>query len=318
MTQLNQPVPAPLTERAPSRRPVRRSTRRVSPGRIVAWTALVVLLFVSLFPFYWMIREAITHNAAIFSDFGIFPKKPTIVNFLRVLGLATPAQVQAEAPNTSQTIDVFSTLLHSIIFTAVVAVVSVFFCSMAAYAFARLRWRYRDLIFTLFLAALLMPPIFAILPNFITIRSLGWIDTWQGLLAPYLLMNPFAIFFLRQFYLNVPKEIEEAAEIDGLSKWRIYWRIVLPVSTAPLAAIVTIQAVFAWNEYLWPLLVSQSSGTQLLTAALGNFVRSSPTGASDWGGFMAAATVTVAPLIVFVLFFGKKLVTNLQLTSGGK
>jgi multiple sugar transport system permease protein len=278
----------------------------------------VLLLFVSLAPFYWMIREAFTTNASIFSDFGAIPKNITGLNFLRVLGLATPAQIQAEAPNTTQTINVFSDLLHSVIFTAVVAIVSVFFCSMAAYAFARLRWRFRNQVFNIFLAALLMPPIFAILPNFITIRELGWIDTWQGLLAPYLLMNPFAIFFLRQFYLNVPNEIEEAAQLDGLSKWRIYWRIVLPISTAPLATIITIQSVFAWNEYLWPLLVSQTGKTQLLTSALGNFVRSSPTGASDWGGFMAAATVTVAPLIVFVLIFGKKLVSNLQLTSGGK
>lgn len=296
----------------------RRRVRRVRPWRVVGWVSLAVLLFVTLFPFLWMVREAFTHNSEIFNDFGLWPKDPTAVNFLRVLGLATPAQQKAEAPQSFQTLNVFQDLLNSIIFTAAAAVGSVFFCSMAAYAFARLTWRGRNAVFSVFLAALLMPPIFAILPNFVTIRSLDWVNTWPGLLAPYLLMQPFAIFFLRQFYLNIPVEIEEAAQLDGLNKWQIYWSIILRVSVAPLATMLTIQAVFAWNEYLWPLLVGQTDSTQLLTAALGSFVRNSPTSAPDWSGFMAATTITVIPLVIFVALFGKQLVSNLQFASGGK
>lgn len=303
----------PLRRAVPARR-----RRRVRPGRVVGWILLVILLVVTIFPFYWMIREAFTHNADIFADFGPIPKRPTGINFLRVLGLATPAEQKAEAPNSNQTLDVATDLRNSIIFTIAVSVSSVFFSSMAAYAFARLRWRGRELVFRIFLAALLMPPIFAILPNFVTIKTLGLIGTWPGLLLPYLLMQPFAIFFLRQFYLNIPVDVEEAAQLDGLSKWRIYWSIILPTSVAPLATILTIQAVFAWNEYLWPLLVTQSGSTELLTAGLGSFVRNSPTSAPDWSGFMAATAITVAPLVVFVLLFGKRLVNNLQLTSGGK
>ena len=292
--------------------------RRIRPFKVYGWSAMALLLFVTLFPFYWMLREALTHNSEIFSDFGLWPKHPTLVNFERVLGLASPAQQHAEAPDSYQTLDVFRDLLNSVVFTAAVALGSVFFCSMAAYAFARLRWRGRDTVFHIFLCALLMPPIFAILPNFVTVKSLGWIDTWPGLLAPYLLMQPFALFFLRQFYLAIPREIEEAAQIDGLNKWQIYWMITIRVSGAPLATVLIIQAAFAWNEYLWPLLVGQSSSTQLLTAALGSFVRNSPTSAPDWSGFMAATTITVVPLVIFVLLFGKRLVSNLQMTSGGK
>lgn len=292
--------------------------KKVRPLKVFGWTAMTLLLFVTLFPFYWMLREALTHNSEIFIDFGPWPKHPTFVNFLRVLGLATPAQQHAEAPDSYQTLNVFRDLLNSVIFTAAVALGSVFFCSMAAYAFARLRWKGRNVVFNVFLCSLLMPPIFAILPNFVTVKSLGWVDTWPGLLAPYMLMQPFALFFLRQFYLNIPKEIEEAAQIDGLNKWQIYWMVTIRVSAAPLATILTIQAAFAWNEYLWPLLVGQSGSTQVLTAALGSFVRNSPTSAPDWSGFMAATTITVIPLVIFVLLFGKQLVSNLQLTSGGK
>jgi multiple sugar transport system permease protein len=131
-------------------------------------------------------------------------------------------------------------------------------------------------------------------------------------------MQPFAVFFLRQFFLNIPDEIEDAAKLDGLGAWGLYRRICLPMSRAPIATLLTIQAVFAWNEYLWPQLITTSGHAQPLTAALGYFVRSSPTVARDWTAFMAATAVSVVPLVIFMLIFGRKLVTNLQFSGGGK
>jgi multiple sugar transport system permease protein len=157
-----------------------------------------------------------------------------------------------------------------------------------------------------------------VLPNFILMKQLGWVYTWKGLLAPYLLMQPFALFFLRQFFLNIPTEIEDAAKIDGLGPWGLYRRICLPLSKAPIATLLTIQAVFAWNEYLWPQLITYGEHAQVLTAALGFFVRSSPTVARDWTGFMAATTVSVVPLVIFMLIFGRRLVTNLEFSGSGK
>jgi multiple sugar transport system permease protein len=305
---------------APLDTPWRRQRRRPRPGRVAAWSFLVTLIVVTLFPFWWMLKEALTHNAAIFTDFSLWPKHATLVNFVRILGLATPAQQHAEAPGSLQTLDVLPDLLHSIVFTVIVSLGSVFFSAMAAYAFARLRWRGRNLVFGVFLTGLLMPPIFAILPNFVTVKDFGWINTWPGLVAPYILMQPFALFFMRQFFLNIPTEIEEAAELDGLSKWGIYWRVTVPLSIAPISTLLTIQAVFAWNEYLWPLLVGNGGNTTVLTAGLGSMIQntSTSTSAPDWSGFMAATTVTVAPLVVFMLLFGRRLVSNLSLASSGK
>src|SRR5580704_7731470 len=291
---------------------------RLRPRRTLAWLTLITLIFISLFPFWWMFKEALTHNKYLFSDFGLWPQHPTLVNFMRVLGYATPAEQQAEFPNEVIQLHFWVNLLNSVIFTTIVAVGSVTFSSLAAFAFARLRWRGRDAVFGLFLAALMVPPIFGVLPNFILMKELGWVYTWKGLLAPYLLMQPFALFFLRQFFLNIPNDIEDAAKIDGLGPWGLYRRICLPLSRAPIATLLTIQAVFAWNEYLWPQLITYGEHAQVLTAALGFFVRSSPTVARDWTGFMAATTVSVIPLAIFILLFGRRLVTNLQFSSSGK
>jgi multiple sugar transport system permease protein len=291
---------------------------RLRPGRTLAWLILITLIGISLFPFWWMFKEALTHNRYLFGDFGLWPQHPTLVNFKRVLGYATPAEQQAEFPNEVIQLHFWVNLLNSVIFTTVVAVGSVTFSSLAAFAFARLHWRGRDAVFGLFLTALMVPPIFGVLPNFILMKDLGWVYTWKGLLAPYLLMQPFALFFLRQFFLNIPNEIEDAAKIDGLGPWGLYRRICLPLSRAPIATLLTIQAVFAWNEYLWPQLITYGEHAQVLTAALGFFVRSSPTVARDWTGFMAATTVSVIPLVIFILLFGRRLVTNLQFSSSGK
>jgi multiple sugar transport system permease protein len=308
--------PARLTRMPATGRTRRR--KRLRPGRTLAWLVLIALIFFSLFPFWWMFKEALTHNKYLFGDTGLWPAHPTLVNFLRVLGYASPAQQQAEFPNEVIQLHFWMNLLNSVIFTTVVAFGSVGFSSLSAFAFSRLHWRGRDAVFGLFLAALMVPPIFGVLPNFILMKQLGWVYTWKGLLAPYLLMQPFALFFLRQFFLNIPTEIEDAAKIDGLGPWGLYRRVCLPLSSAPIATLLTIQAVFAWNEYLWPQLITYGEHAQVLTAALGLFVRSSPTVARDWTGFMAATTVSVAPLVIFMLLFGRRLVTNLQFASSGK
>ena len=204
-------------------------------------------------------------------------------------------------------------------FTTVVALGSVASCSLAAYAFARLNWRGRNVVFGVFLSALMVPPIFGVLPNFILMKQLGWVYTWNGLIAPYILMSPFVSYSsLRQFFLNIPQETEEAARLDGLGTWGIFRRICLPMSRAPVSTLLTIQAVFAWNEYLWPQLITNGSHAQVLTVALAFFVLNTPGVARDWTGFMAATTLTVIPLVLFMLAFGRKLVTSLQLGSAGK
>ncbi len=123
---------------------------------------------------------------------------------------------------------------------------------MSAYAFARLKFPGRNLIFFLYLSALMVPGIVLFIPNFVLIQQLGWLNTFQGMVAPYLLMTPFAVFFLWQFFLSLPLELEEAARLDGASPFGIFWRIVLPISQTPLATLAILTSINMWNDYFWP------------------------------------------------------------------
>jgi multiple sugar transport system permease protein len=152
-----------------------------------------------------------------------------------------------------------------------------------------------------FLTSLMVPPIFTMLPNFILIKNLGLINTMPGLVLPFFLMTPFSIFFLRQFFLGINKEIEEAAKIDGAGHWRIFFRIVLPMSSAPIVTLFILTFINMWNEYFWPLLVGSGENVRVLTVAIGVFRSQTPQGSPDWAGLMAA--VLIAALPILILFF---------------
>ena len=289
----------------------RRPRRRLTPSTALSWTALIVLLVITVFPFLWMLRTAFTANSDIFSgSMSLVPPDPTAINFSRVLGLATPEEAAA-AGGSGQNVDFFLYLRNSLVFTGVVVTCQVGFSALAAYAFSRLRFTGRDVIFTVFLAGMMVPPIFAVLPNFVLMRNLGWIDSFAGLVAPYLLMTPFAIFFLRQFFLGIPREIEEAALLDGAGRFRVLTRIILPMASGPMATLAIIQAVTAWNEYLWPQLVGRDPSVRLLNVAVATFAQSSPSTSPDWSGLMAAASLQVVPMLLLLIVFGRKIVDSL-------
>ncbi|MGV8885964.1 MAG: carbohydrate ABC transporter permease [Microbacteriaceae bacterium] len=293
----------------------KRPRPRPTASTIVAWVALGILLIITIFPFVWMLRTAFTSNSDIFSgSLSPIPEDPTLVNFRRVLGIASTEESLA-AGGSGSNVDFFLYLRNSLIFTAALVIGQVGFSSLAAYAFARLRFRGRDALFALFLSGLMVPPIFTVLPNFVLIRNLGWIDTFAGLLAPYLLMTPFAIFFLRQFFLGIPREIEEAAILDGAGPFRIFSRVIMPMSTAPVATLAIITAVTAWNEYLWPQLVGKAPDVRLLNVAVATFAQSSPSTSPDWAGLMAAASLQVIPMIILLLLFGRRIINSLGFTG---
>jgi multiple sugar transport system permease protein len=285
--------------------------RRFKPGRVGAWVALVILALITLFPFYWMIRTAFSTSNALFNDpASLLPVEFTTGAFKRVLGLATPAEARAEG-GSGASVNFLLYLRNSVIFATVATAGQVFFSALAAYAFARLKWPGRNLVFTLFLTALMVPPIFTALPNFILMRNLGLINTFPGLILPYFFMTPFAIFFLRQFFLGISAEIEEAARLDGAGHARIFFQIILPMSSAPIVTLSILTFINMWNEYLWPLLIANNEPTRVLTVALGVFRTQSPAGSPDWAGLMAAVLVAALPLVVIFLVFAKRVVNNI-------
>jgi multiple sugar transport system permease protein len=269
----------------------------------------------TIFPFWWMIRTALTPAADLLTDnAGLLPREPTLINFERVLGLTSEAEARA-AGGSGAHIDFARYILNSIIYCTLIAAFQTLFCAMAGYAFARLRFPGRDLMFAIIISALMVPPIFTLLPNFVLVKDLGLINTMAGMVAPTLLMTPFAVFFLRQFFLSLPRDVEEAAILDGNGPWGIFWRIALPMSRGPLITIGLTTIVWAWKDFLWPLLVGRGEENRLVTVALGVFLQQSPNTQPDWTGLMAASTLSVVPVAILLIFMGKRLVQSLNFTG---
>jgi multiple sugar transport system permease protein len=292
--------------------PSRRSrSRRIGPGRFFAWTIMILALALTLFPFYWMLRTSLSTTRSLNSDPGsLLPVDLTLGAFKRVFGIATVQEAQAEG-GSGAALSFWLYLKNSIVYASLVTFGQVFFSALAAYAFSRLRWKGRDKVFLLFLTALMVPPIFTSLPNFILIKNLGLLDTYAGLVLPTFFMTPFAIFFLRQFFLGISREMEEAARLDGAGHVRIFFRIIVPMSSAPITTLVILTYVAAWNDYFWPLLVGTSDNSRVLTVALGVFNSQNPQTGPDWAGLMAATLVAAAPMLLLLLVFGRKVVNSI-------
>ena len=175
---------------------------------------------------------------------------------------------------------------------------------MAAYAFARLRFPFRERIFAIYIAALMVPGIVTTIPNFILVRGLGGMNNYLGIAAPTLLMTPFAVFFLRQFFLGVNREVEEASTIDGASIWTTFIRVVVPITMPALTTLAIVTLIATWNSYLWPLIIGSDPSVRVLTVALGIFRSQTPQGAPDWTGLMAGTTIAIIPTFIIFMLLG--------------
>jgi multiple sugar transport system permease protein len=289
----------------------------LSVGRTVAWLALGFMLFITLAPLAVMLRTAIEHPTALMENaHRVFAQQPTLINFQRVLGGLSHDENLALGGSGAE-INFLAALGRSLVFTALVVVLQTASSAMAAYAFARLRFPGRRVVFALFMASMMLPGVVLFIPNFILIRDLGWLNSMAGMVAPFALMSGFSIFFLRQFFLALPRDLEEAATLDGASPWLAFRRIVLPLNIAPLATIAMLTGIGAWNEFFWPFIVAPGEDHQLLPVALQSFKAQSPQGEVDWTGLMAASTVALLPTLLLLLVAGRKVVESVQF-SGGK
>jgi len=286
-----------------------RTKKGIAWGRVAAWAAMGLLLFVSLFPFFWMLRTALSSNADLVTGSQtLSPPGATLVNLKQVLGLASAKEIADAGTATSTSINFFTALRNSVIVCTLITIGQVTFCSMAAYAFARLRFPGRDKLFFLYLTALMIPPIFTLIPNFVLIKNLGWLNTYAGIVAPFFLMTPFAVFFLRQFFLGISKEIEEEALLDGAGRWRIFRQLIIPMSAAPLTTLAVLTYITAWNEYMWPLVAGDSDNVRVLTVALNAFKSSTPQIAPPWAPLMAGTFMAAIPIIILFMLMARRMV----------
>jgi ABC-type glycerol-3-phosphate transport system permease component len=188
---------------------------------------------------------------------------------------------------------------NTVLITVLATLGTVISASMAAYAFARLRFPLRSFWFALMISTLMLPSIVTLIPTFILFRSLKWIDTFYPLIVPYWFGGtPFFIFLLRQFFLTIPLELDEAARIDGASNYRIYWQIILPLAKPALATVIIFSIINHWNEFVLPLIYLHSTDNWTMAIGLQGF---SDLYSTQWHWLMAASTVIVLPLII--LFF---------------
>jgi multiple sugar transport system permease protein len=203
-----------------------------------------------------------------------------------------------------------NTVLMTVVRTAGVLL----FASMAGYAFARLRFRGRGPLFVVVLAVMMIPPQVLLIPQYQIISRLGWLDTVQALIAPGL-FSALATFLLRQFFAAVPREIEEAALLDGAGPWRIYWRVMLPMVAPGLIAAGVLKTLWAWNELMWPLIVNTSPDKLTLSAGMALLKDENYT---NFPMQMAGTTMAVLPMIVMLVVLQKYVVRGLSMAGGLK
>jgi multiple sugar transport system permease protein len=306
--------PPALASQGPAM-PLRRE--RITPGRVGVYVVLALLLFVSIAPLFVVVKTAISPPKTFFTEAEkLLPSHPTLFNYKRALGMVSNEEALASGGSGAD----FNFLLafrNSLIFVGGAIVGQLFFSTLAAYAFARLNFPGKKIIFTVMLASLMVPGVVLFIPNFILIKDLKWLNSFQGQIAPFFLMTPFAVFFMRQFFLSIPAELEESARIDGASTFTIFRKIVVPVSRGPITTLTILTAINLWNEFFWPWLVAKDSSKYPLTVALRAFRSQQPQGGPDWTGLMAATSLAIIPTLLLVIFLGRRVVESLQF-SGSK
>ena len=257
---------------------------------------LVGLALVALIPLLWMLSTSLKDNGSIFQYPPVWV--PETLKFSNYTSLWD------DLPMNRWLINTFAV-------STIVVLAQLLFCSMAAYAFARLRFRWSDQIFYVFLASMMVPYQVTLIPAFVLISKLGWVDTYQGLMVPQL-SSAFGIFLLRQFFLSLPREIEDAARIDGASYWRIYRSILLPLSVPALLAFGVFSFIGMWGDFLWPLIVINSPEKMTLTVGL-NYLNSSYT--TDWTRLMAGDVISLLPLLVVYALAQRHFIQGISMTG---
>ena len=283
--------------------------RRRLIGRIATYVALILVAVVMLGPFAWMLSAAFKTERGIFAyPPQWIPTPPTVDNFTtltRNLPFAPRLVDGAFKPGI-----VANTFVMALAITAGQVTTS----ALGAYAFARLRFPGREMLFGLFLAGLIVPLEVRMVPIYLTVRQLGWLDTYQGLIVPQL-VTAYGTFLLRQFFRTLPAELEDAARIDGASALGIFLRITLPLSRPALATLAAIQFTTWWTAFLWPLIVTTGKlDTLTINVALNTFRNAN---ATQWGPIMAGSTLAVLPIIVVYLAAQRYFVEGIQLTGLG-
>jgi multiple sugar transport system permease protein len=268
------------------------------------YLALVLLASVSVVPFVWMLATSFKHGS------DIYTKVPSLLPLDRKSGAWA-----ATLDNYSYVLDVGGlgrAFVNSVWVCAVLVPAKLLIDALAAYAFARIPFPGRDKLFVVLLGGMMVPAITLLVPRIHVTQALGMYDSGWGLILPNV-ASVLDIFLLRQFFLSLPGELEEAARIDGASRMQIFWRIVLPLSKPVLAVVTITSFLFHWNDLVWPLLVLNDPDLYTLPLALQQLVASPDGGRAYY--IMAGATLAVVPVIVVLLIFQRRILQGIAFTG---
>lgn len=282
----------------------RKSSSAKQRDRMGKWLVHVIVIaisFLTVFPFFWMLSTAFKPADEVFTkNIQLIPLNPIVSNF----------------PDAFSYFPVAHWFWNSFGIAVLITLGKLIVSVPAAFAFARLQFRFGKFFFAMVLATMIVPGVIPIVPNYILVSDLGWINTWWGVVIPSLPATAFYVFLLRQNILTLPQDLLDAARLDGASTMKLLWQIVLP-NIRPAIAVVTILSFLgAWNQYLWPLLILNDFESKTLAVGM-QFFSSNTESAQLWGPMMATATIaTLPPLIIYA--FAQKQIISTFVTSGIK
>ncbi|MGW0704712.1 carbohydrate ABC transporter permease [Streptomyces sp. NPDC002643] len=296
---------APATEITPPPAPSARTgaLRRRLPGSFAWHIGSLLILAVILYPVLWVIGGSFKNSDEIIGSLDLFPVDPIVSNYTSL------SDGIADIP--------ISTFFLNSLTLAVGSVVGILVsCSLTAYAFAKIRFAGRNLLFTLMIGTLLLPYHVLLIPQYVLFRNMDMIDTYTPLLLPkYLATEAFFVFLMVQFMRNLPRELDEAARLDGCGHFRIYWSIVLPLCRPALITSAIFTFINAWNDFMGPLIYVNTPDKYTVSLGLKMFVDQE--GLANYGGMIAMSLVALLPVLAFFLAFQRYLIDGMA-TSGLK
>lgn len=270
--------------------------RPVRPLTVLRYLILILSGALMIVPFLWMLTTSLKAPGAVLTiPPQILPRQLTLESYARVAATVPLARMFG----------------NSLVVTVACVAGQLATSALSAYAFARMRWRGRDTLFLLYLATLMVPQQVTITPLFILMQRLGWVDTYQGLIAPGLI-SAFGTFLLRQAMLGVPREYEEAALLDGGTHWTLFRHVALPLVGPSLATLAVLATMSSWNSFLWPLFITRNERLMTLPVGLALLQGRYTT---EWSMVMAGAVITVLPIILIYLAAQRAFVQGVALSG---
>lgn len=264
----------------------------------IGYLTLIIIAVSMLYPFFAMVNLSFTNESSIFNNAGSIIQTDLTINNYR---------------NVFSSIPLSKYFFNSLLVAVLTTIGQVVFASMAGYAFARLKFPYRNGLFLLILITMLVPPQVNIIPLFFLMREFNWIDTYQALILPAL-FGGFGVFLMRQYFLSFPTDLEESARIDGCNIFQTFYKIALPLALPTVATLAIFTFVTSWNSFMWPLIVTNSEGMRTLPVGLAIF-KGSFREITLWGELLACSVICTIPVIA-VFLLGKKYFIN-DIMQGG-